>query len=308
MPQGLPPVSEVIFLNGFIYILKGWPVIKPGRGRKGWNRWCSQWASSPTVHTSLVTNKEMYWETFVCVCVFPSHSLSWSATQTLSLLSFDPPCLNTSGQTVCQKPFPWQPGIPLDCVGLSFSCHTHLFWGQNCTRAFLEKQWHAWLQATRSFDFGESTDYSNWNDRYMQHTPATAYLRQQFCTTNFFKWEFGVKRLMYLSTDASLCQCNRWKKFSQMLPLVPVLVCLPVGTVNHSRHKLVQGRAEKERERAWERERWRRSSSAQQNIRQFYIIFTADLIKLVTKFFENCISEPSRNNWSECKLKSVFQI
>lgn len=179
----MPLVHEVIFLNGFIYILKGWPVIKPGLVRKGCTRWCSQWASSPTALTSLVTNKEMYCETFlwVCVCVWHSNSLSWSATQTLSLLSFDPPCLNTSGQTVCQKPFPWQPGIPLDCVCLSFSCHTHTpFWGakiahvnfffvntQTRRRTCSQAPRSIWFFFFFSFDLRESTDDSNCNGSYM---------------------------------------------------------------------------------------------------------------------------------------------
>lgn len=147
----MPPVSEVLFLNGFIYILKGRPVIKPGLVRKGWNRWSSRWASSPTVLTSLVTNKEMYWETFVCVCVpFPQSQLECHTNFVLVIIwpsLFKHQQKDSLPETIpmATRHSPWL------CWPFIFLSHT-AFWGPKLhTGIFGHTQTHCTcLQAPRS--------------------------------------------------------------------------------------------------------------------------------------------------------------
>lgn len=220
----MPPVSEVIFLNGFIYILKGWPVITPGLVRKGWNRWCSQWAYSPTALTSVVTNREMYWKTFVCVCVcfpFPQPQLECHTNFVLVIIRpslFKHQRTDSLPETIpmATRHSPWL------CLPFIFLSHTS-FWGQNCTCDFLETPRHIGVHVHRRRSQSSFGVFFIWFRRiyklfklkrqlHVAHTCncvfTTAVLYQQL-----FLCEFWVKHLMYLSAHASLCQCNRWKQF-----------------------------------------------------------------------------------------------
>lgn len=131
MLQGLPPVSKVTFLNGFICVLKRWPVINSWLAIKGWNIGDSQCAPSLLSALALpVTNNETHRGTFVVFDYYlfsPTTSLLWCWHTNFVLVIIRPSSFKHHRADCLPENIPMATRHSPDHVCVSNSCHKQQF-------------------------------------------------------------------------------------------------------------------------------------------------------------------------------------